>query len=355
MARKYRHFVYDKNQRFVYPTSDWGFKHIFGTEKNKDLLLGVLRKLLPELNIESIEYLPRDITIPVGKMRDAKFDVFCKLHDESNVVIEMQSYADKTTFLDRSLVYTSAALLEHYVNSKVNGYKIHKTIFLAFLGDAIFKDVERTPVRLSLCDIDEVLTVVRNDKMLQIFVELPKFAGSLDKVDENTPFVEKLAHVLMEMADCKGVPENLSDPLLEDIFKAADTFGMSMSEQEEYFKSIIGEYEYYATLEGACEAAREEAREEARAEGREKGLAEGREEGLAEGREKGLAEGRKEGLAEGREKGLAEGREAGLAEGRSEGILQTAKNLLAEGIPIDVISKCTGLGKEDILMLSKPE
>lgn len=104
MARKYRHFVYDRNQRFVYPTSDWGFKRILGTEENKGILLGILRKLLPELNIESIEYLPRDITIPIGKMRDVKFDVFCKLHDGSNVIIEMQNYADKNTFLNRSLV-----------------------------------------------------------------------------------------------------------------------------------------------------------------------------------------------------------------------------------------------------------
>ena len=115
MARKYRPIVYDENQRFVYPTSDWGFKHIFGTEKNKDILLGVLQRLLPELNIESIEYLPRDITIPVGNMKDTRFDVFCKLQDGSNVVIEMQNYTDKS-FLDRSLVYTAAAILEHHVN-----------------------------------------------------------------------------------------------------------------------------------------------------------------------------------------------------------------------------------------------
>ena len=38
MARKYRKFVYDENQRFIYPTSDWGFKFLLGSEENKDIL-----------------------------------------------------------------------------------------------------------------------------------------------------------------------------------------------------------------------------------------------------------------------------------------------------------------------------
>ncbi len=54
------------------------------------------------------------------------------------------------------------------------------------------------------------------------------------------------------------------------------------------------------------------------------------------------------GLAEGREKGLAEGREKGCAEGRAEGTLDTARKLKAEGIPADVIAKCTDLTLEQI-------
>ena len=68
MARKYRHFVFDESQRFIYPTSDWGFKYLLGTEQHKDLLLGILQELLPDLGIKSLEYLPQEIGIPIGKM-----------------------------------------------------------------------------------------------------------------------------------------------------------------------------------------------------------------------------------------------------------------------------------------------
>ncbi len=318
MARKYRNFVYDENQRFIYPTSDWGFKYLLGSEENKDILLELLNRLFPDYHIESLEYLPRDITIPVGKMRDASFDVHCRLKDGSRMVIEMQNYV-KSSFFDRSTIYTAAAVLDHYVNSRNKGYSIGRTIFLAFAGDPLFKTVARTPVRLAMCDIDEHETTQRSDKVLQIFLELPKFAGSLQGINEDTPFLEKLSYVLMEMADCEDIPDNLNDPLLERLFKAADTAKMKQDTKESYMKSILGEAEYEANLE------------DWKAEGIEEGL--------------------REGLREGREEGLAKGRAEGLAEGRAEGQREVARKMKAEGLASELISGCTGLTVDEIATL----
>ena len=302
MARKYRNFVYDENQRFIYPTSDWGFKYLLGSEENKDILLELLNRLFPDYHIESLEYLPRDITIPVGKMRDASFDVHCLLKDGSRMVIEMQNYV-KSSFFDRSTIYTAAAILDHYVNSRTKGYAIGKTIFLAFAGDPLFKTVARTPVRLAMCDIDEPETTQRSDKVLQIFIELPKFAGSLQEINENTPFLEKLSYVLMEMADCEDIPDNLNDPLLERLFKAADTAKMREDTKESYMRSILGEAEYEANLE--------------------------------DWKTEGLEEGRKQGLA----KGLEEGRKEGATASKHE----VAGKMKDEGLSPELIAKCTGL------------
>ncbi len=67
-----------------------------------------------------------------------------------------------------------------------------------------------------------------------------------------------------------------------------------------------------------------------------------------EGREEGLAEGR----AEGRAEGLVEGRAEGLVEGRAEEKLTIAKNLLSAGMPINLISSCTGLPEAEIASLN---
>ena len=65
--------------------------------------------------------------------------------------------------------------------------------------------------------------------------------------------------------------------------------------------------------------------------------------GLKRGREEGLAKG----LAKGRAEGLAKGREEGLAKGRTE----TARNMKAKGLPVDLIAECSGLSPEEISQL----
>ena len=59
--------------------------------------------------------------------------------------------------------------------------------------------------------------------------------------------------------------------------------------------------------------------------------------------QRGLKRGREEGLA----KGLAKGREEGLAKGRTE----TARNMKAKGLPVDLIAECSGLSPEEIAQL----
>ena len=61
---------------------------------------------------------------------------------------------------------------------------------------------------------------------------------------------------------------------------------------------------------------------------------------LESAEQRGLKRGREEGLA----KGLAKGRAEGLAKGRTE----TARNMKAKGLAIDLIAACSGLSPEEI-------
>ncbi len=72
------------------------------------------------------------------------------------------------------------------------------------------------------------------------------------------------------------------------------------------------------------------------------------EEGLAEGR----TEGRAEGLTQGRAEGLTQGRAEGLTQGRAEGekhsAIETAKKMLKEALPIDLILRISGLSSVEL-------
>ena len=59
----------------------------------------------------------------------------------------------------------------------------------------------------------------------------------------------------------------------------------------------------------------------------------------------------KKALADGIAKGLSEGEAKGKAEGKNEARCETAKNMLHDNAPVDLISKYTGLTEEQILKL----
>ena len=78
---------------------------------------------------------------------------------------------------------------------------------------------------------------------------------------------------------------------------------MSMEEKENYMMSVLGEFEYYANIEGAVEEAREEAHEK------------------------------------------------GIEKGKAEEKLETAKKLKVAGVATSIIAECTGLDMETIVAL----
>ena len=77
-----------------------------------------------------------------------------------------------------------------------------------------------------------------------------------------------------------------------------------------------------------------------------------RDQGYRDGLSQGKVEGFSQGKAEGFSQGKVEGREEGRAEGKTEGInernLEIAKNMLKDNIPIESISKYTGLSIDEI-------
>ena len=68
---------------------------------------------------------------------------------------------------------------------------------------------------------------------------------------------------------------------------------------------------------------------------------------MRQSKEEGLIEGKQEGLIEGEKKG----KQAGLAESKQAGILSVAKNMLSEGMNIELVSKLTKLSKKQLKSL----
>ena len=278
---------YEVGQRYIIPTSDWGFKRLFGTEANKKILIGFLNNVIDDCVIEDLEYLDRDVTVTVGPVRRVSFDVYCRCADGSRVIVEMQNYA-RASFVNRALVYTAASILENYTYSKKTNYRVNRTYLIAITGEKVFPQVDRSPVRIGLCNLDSPETVVLSDRILQIFIELPKFASDVSEIGADGSFLDKFSVAMKKMATFDRVPEEMEGDLFEELFAAADIKSLNASDKDTYLKSVMNEFEYIETLKDY------------------------REEGLKEGLEKGKQQERQSMVLKLKKKGFSDKEIAGL-------------------------------------------
>ena len=307
--------------------TDFGFKRIFGTDSNKELLINFLNSLFDgEEVIKDVKYLNSENVGDVYTERKAIFDVYCENEQGEKFIVEMQN-AYQTYFKDRSLFYSTFPIREQAPKGSDWNFCLKKVYVVALLNYKMSDEAfDSTDTIHTIALMDTKTNKVFNAKLMFKYVEVGRF----DKTDEElTSLSDKWMYVLKNLSRLDNRPSSLREKIFTKLFDAAAIARFSPTELREYEDSLKA----YRDIKNSLDTAKEE------------GRAEGREEGRAEGRE----EGRKEGRAEGREEGRAEGRE----EGRAEGIAMVAKMMYAKGIDVDVIASMTGMTIDKIKALCR--
>jgi predicted transposase/invertase (TIGR01784 family) len=115
-----KHIVAPPMGRFIDPLTDFGFKKIFGSELNKDLLIDFLNELFKGRKvIRDLTYNSQEKKGPVKDYRSSFFDLTCTGADGETFIIEMQR-ADQQFFTDRAVYYTATKLHEQGPKGKKN-------------------------------------------------------------------------------------------------------------------------------------------------------------------------------------------------------------------------------------------
>ena len=95
-------------ERYISLLTDFGFKRIFGTDPNKDLLIDFLNSLFDgEQVVKDVTYLNSEHVGDVHSERKAIFDVYCENEKGEKFIVEMQNaslkaYRDMKNSLDNA-------------------------------------------------------------------------------------------------------------------------------------------------------------------------------------------------------------------------------------------------------------
>ena len=289
-----------RKMRYIDPLTDWGFKRLFGSEMNKEILLGFLQDLFPEKDIRDISYLGNENAGATSGDRKAVFDVSCRTEKGEEFIVEMQK-APQEYFRDRALYYSTFPLQRQAPKGKVREMRVFR-------------------YELTETTLGERMT----DNLAFVFLELERF-GKSEKGLET--MLDKWMYVLKNLSRLTERPVELQERIFRRLFEAARIAAFTREELDEYTNDMREELDEY-TNDMMTENDRRNAIDYARKQGR----AEGRADGVIAGR----AEGRTEGILEGR------------AEGEMVGKLSVARRMLAAGLDPKMISEMTGLAEPEI-------
>ena len=231
------------SEHYINPVTDFGFKRLFGTESNKDLLIDFLNAIIgleEEESIRDVTFLPPEQLGTTTKNRNAVFDIYCKTKRGDHVIVEMQSEPVQF-FKDRSVFYSAFPIRDQAIKGKKWNFEL-KAVYAVGLLNFCFSDGKDDKTylhRVKLMDIEA--RTVFYDKLTFVFAELPKFKK---KESELKTQLDKWLYAINHLCELDKPSPALSGKMFDKLFYEAAVASLTTMEANAYFESQK-QYLYY--------------------------------------------------------------------------------------------------------------
>jgi len=237
-------------EKFINPFTDFGFKKIFGSEPNKDLLIDFLNELLKSKEkIKNLTYKKTEHSGSTDADRKAIFDLYCENEKGEKFIVELQKVKQQF-FKDRSLYYATFPIQEQAIKGEWN-YEL-KAVYCVGILDFVFDDKDKD--RLVVDEIGLISKKtgkVFNEKLSFVYVQMPNFTKTEDELETHE---EKWFYLLKNLHKFDRIPSKLQDKIFKKVFKIAEIAKYSADEKQRYIDSL----KFYLDLKNSLDYAKYE-------------------------------------------------------------------------------------------------
>lgn len=248
--------------RYVNPYTDFGFKWLFGSEVNKDLLIGFLNALLQrESPIKDITYKNVEKLGDTMESRRAVFDVYCESENGDVFIVEMQREI-QDYFVDRSIYYASFPIRDQAIRGEEWDFNL-KAVYTVGILDFKFDD-EDDSYHHEVMLTDTTTQKVFYDKLTFVYLEMPKFNKPISECDT---FLDKWMYVLKNMTRLLDRPAELQARVFKRLFDTAEVANFNEEQRIQYEDSLKAYRDWNNVITAKERKSREEGKAEGRAEG----------------------------------------------------------------------------------------
>ena len=239
-------------QEYAELLCDFMFKRLFGSEANKDVLIGFLNMLLEDAEIEDVEFIPTEHYGLTDLDRKAIFDISCRCKDGSMLIIEMQK-GYQEHFRERAVFYTSYPINEQGRIAKETHIRDHQSACdgVDFKWDFNLKPVTVVAILNFMFDHDpswpgdryhssyrlreDCTGEVMTDVLRYVFLELGRFRKRIWELDSQ---FDKWMYLLRHMHEMVDIPEPFQTPEFRRLFILSKIGNFTAEELMEYENSL---------------------------------------------------------------------------------------------------------------------
>lgn len=249
-------------ERYINPHTDFGFKRLFGSEFNKELLISFLNALFRgEQNVKDVTYLNSEQLGDRIDARRAVFDVFCENDKGEKFIVEMQNVYQEF-FKDRTIYYSTFPIREQAQRGGDWDSHLNSVYTIGLLNFNFAEGLQNAKrwhheVKLMETDTKEVFY----DKLTYVYVEIPKF----DKTEnELETMYDKWMFVLKNLSSLMKRPASLQERVFTRLFEQAEISKFNPQELKSYEDSVNA----YRDIVNAIKTAEKKKFAEGKAEGK---------------------------------------------------------------------------------------
>lgn len=249
-------------ERYINPHTDFGFKRLFGSEFNKELLISFLNALFRgEQNVKDVTYLNSEQLGDRIDARRAVFDVFCENDKGEKFIVEMQNVYQEF-FKDRTIYYSTFPIREQAQRGVDWDFHLNSVYTIGLLNFNFAEGLQNAKrwhheVKLMETDTKEVFY----DKLTYVYVEIPKF----DKTEnELETMYDKWMFVLKNLSSLMKRPASLQERVFTRLFEQAEISKFNPQELKSYEDSVNA----YRDIVNAIKTAEKKKFAEGKAEGK---------------------------------------------------------------------------------------
>lgn len=287
--------------KYINPFTDFGFKKIFGTEFNKELLVDFLNQVLGgRETVKDLTYLNNEVLGKTTKDRAAVFDLYCENEKGEKFIIELQNVKQEY-FLDRSVFYSTFPIQSQAPKGREWDYRLKAVYTIGLLNFTLPESKDQKRYFREIMLLDRETHEIFYEKLTFIYLEMPNFNKGENELASG---FDKWLYVLKHLSKLQKRPGKLQERIFEKLFAEAEIAKLKPEDMRKYEESL----KVYRDNHNAMEYAKKEA----------------------------MRQGMREGIREGLEKGVEEGK------------TEVAKTMKRNGVPNELIVKYTGLTLEQV-------